>query len=185
MTGETRRRLIAVPISEPGPRIWFDDPSRSRIVLVGIAPSPRTPPGRPALSPPPGEAPSSITARILEDLVGRPVPEVFATANLLERAGDEQDIEIVRDRAAATIDLLAGRRVIGLGRIVGRALTGLATESWFRWEPMLARRAISPLGIEVPRGEVATVPHPSGRNLWWNDPANRERARAFFRELLR
>ena len=32
-------------------------------------------------------------------------------------------------------------------------------------------------------GAVAVCPHPSGRSRWWNDPANREAAIAFWREL--
>lgn len=31
---------------------------------------------------------------------------------------------------------------------------------------------------------VHVVPHPSGVNRWWNEPANRERARAFLAEDL-
>lgn len=31
--------------------------------------------------------------------------------------------------------------------------------------------------------EVAAIPHPSGRNRWYNEPGNEERVRAFFRWL--
>lgn len=48
----------------------------------------------------------------------------------------------------------------------------------------LAQRALA-AGEPIPGPSVvaAYVPHPSGRNLWWNDPANRAAAASFFRRL--
>lgn len=37
--------------------------------------------------------------------------------------------------------------------------------------------------LELEGREARVVPHPSGVNRWWNDPANRERARKFLAEL--
>jgi hypothetical protein len=62
---------------------------------------------------------------------------------------------------------LRGRRVILLGQHVARA---------FGW-----RR---PFFVWVPQeegGAIAAIPHPSSRNLWWNDPEHRAAARRFLR----
>lgn len=37
--------------------------------------------------------------------------------------------------------------------------------------------------LELAGREARVVPHPSGVNRWWNDPANRERARKFLEKL--
>lgn len=167
-----RRPLVPEP-----PRFWYDAPGRP--VIVGLAPGPRTPRGSPAVSPPVGEPLRSTTARVLQEALGRPVPEVFATTNLLERAGDEESIARIRERSASLIEMLRGRQVVAIGRVVGRALTGTACEGWMRWA------VLDPSGLSsrTDLGVVAVLPHPSGLNRWWNDARNRASARAFLREV--
>lgn len=101
----------------------------------------------------------------------------FDRVNLLGRfpgksgKGDRFPIEVARRRA---IDLLMSgtlfdRRVVLLGGNVAKAF-GVDYPRPFEWQ---SRRALV----------YAVAPHPSGINLWWNDPANRAAARVFWREL--
>lgn len=67
---------------------------------------------------------------------------------------------------------LEGRTIILLGAKVAEAFD-LAEEplySWLYWATDWAN--------------VAKIPHPSGRNRMWNDPAEKARARAFLEGLL-
>lgn len=64
----------------------------------------------------------------------------------------------------------SGRRVILLGKNVARAFGHHKTPP-MTW-------------ADDPRGfRVAVMPHPSGVNLFWNAPANREAARVFLTQL--
>jgi len=75
---------------------------------------------------------------------------------------------------------VAGRqRVILLGRRVAAALDVLSMSllEWKSWP-------VPPHGSIVTT-EVARFPHPSGRNRWWNEPANVELARAFLKDAVR
>lgn len=68
------------------------------------------------------------------------------------------------------LKVLRGRRVVALGRRVSRAVG--APEEWFRWE--------------VSGGiTVASMPHPSGLNRWWNDLRNVSVGKKFVRSLLK
>lgn len=92
-------------------------------------------------------------------------------------------------------EMLAGsilrlRRVVFLGANVAECF-GLKREMW---EPCVWRNlkdGTSPnkgcagysAGRMMPPFHWAVLPHPSGRNLWYNEPSNREMARAFMTEL--
>lgn len=71
--------------------------------------------------------------------------------------------------AAAEVDL-TGRTAILCGYNVARSFVGFSA-ALFEW-------------VDYRGGRVAFVPHPSGRNRWWNDPANRARAAAFLSDAL-
>jgi len=58
-----------------------------------------------------------------------------------------------------------------LGRRVAEAF-GLPPREWLVWTEVMVDLA-------------AAVPHPSGRNRWYNDPRRRRRAERFLRPLLR
>lgn len=64
--------------------------------------------------------------------------------------------------------LLAGRSVVVLGSANAAAFR--LTVPAFRFQ-------------QVGEARIAWSPHPSGVNLWWNDPANEDRARRFWRQL--
>jgi uracil-DNA glycosylase len=113
------------------------------------------------------------SARRLAELVGaRRASDFFRTRNLLQafpgKAGKGDRFPMAEARAAATKMRLRGT-VLFAGKKVAAAF-GCSSAMYFEWR----RRG----GFRY-----AVVPHPSGVNRWWNDPSNRERARAFFRDL--
>jgi len=63
------------------------------------------------------------------------------------------------------LTMTTNRRFIYLGKRVAEAFH--FDEQWLTW-----------------RNDQAICPHPSGLNRWWNEPANLERAREFWRALL-
>ena len=119
---------------------------------------------------------------MLTEVIGQPISEVFATTNLLESPGDEESIEKIRERSLLMRELLSGRKVIALGRIVSRALTGRAGE-WMEWDAF--DFDASPSGMRMTALAVLPhLPHPSGLNRWWNDRRNRESVRRFLRDAV-
>jgi hypothetical protein len=102
--------------------------------------------------------------------------EVFARTNLITRAVDKWPAAEARAAAANLIPSVA--RVILLGSRVATAFRHKAEplvwtlNSWTEW-PGQSGSFWS-----------AKVPHPSGRNLWWNSGDNRARALQFFDDLL-
>lgn len=91
--------------------------------------------------------------------------------------GDAFPKEMARTHALSLRAQLARRqRVVFLGRRVAEAflpLTGADLPYLFWW----------PEDAPQNRTRFAIVPHPSGVNLWWNDPENREAAAEFMRAL--
>jgi len=76
------------------------------------------------------------------------------------------------DAASNLTPVLRGRRVILLGRQVAGAFQ-LPTDQWMDWQL-------------CPGGFVgASLPHPSARSSWWNDPTNTREAREFLQSLFR
>lgn len=97
---------------------------------------------------------------------------MFDRRNLL-RARKWDQVK-AREAACALRPELKGRLVVILGSQV-RAALGLPLS-----EPLVFRRAVTPVQYDwVP------VPHPSGRNLWYNAPGNREQVGAMLLELAR
>jgi hypothetical protein len=74
---------------------------------------------------------------------------------------------------------LAGRRVVFVGRAVAAAFDHRDT-GWFRW----ASTAEFNDAGDIYRYDYAVVPHPSGRNRFWNCPHNTLQGEAFMAELL-
>lgn len=88
--------------------------------------------------------------------------------NVVELPEEWKDKDLVRSRVAA-IEARMDRdyqRTILLGARVAKAfdLAALRVCEWY--------------------GDVAVMPHPSGRNRWYNDPANVARAEDFLRGAL-
>jgi uracil-DNA glycosylase len=144
-------------------------------LIVGQAPSR----GRDGLEPLSGRS-----GRRLADLCGLTLEAFLARfdrVNLLAEwpgsagaKGDAFPIDEARAAAESLAEVVAARdRIVLLGWNVARAFRFAGdVDGWFDWG-RLSRDC----------GEVVVAPHPSGVNLWWNDPANVARARAFWRAL--
>lgn len=157
-----------------------------RTVIVGIAPARPGEEGQPLSA----IAPQS-TGRKIADMLGvKPMDYMagFDRINLCPFA-QESTIPVNQWKLAASnlaASLLRGRRVILLGVNVAQCF-GVEHRSYLEWyeDP----------GEKVPRyGLVgwnagdrrppfawATLPHPSGRNRWYNEEANKEAAVAFLK----
>lgn len=139
-------------------------------VLIGEAPA-RTTVGRPPFH---GRSAARL-ARLagVDDL-----RDAFELANLLDRwpgpergKGSAFPLALARESAAELAPRLRGRRAIFVGRRVATA---------FRVRlPYLTWRAVVAAGVPT---MAAVLPHPSGVNHFWNDPASVELARAFLAE---
>lgn len=136
------------------------------VLLIGEAPAPRG--NRRAFDGPSGDRLAQVMGMGRDELLGR-----VRARNLLRRwpgaSGKGSAFPVADARAAARrarldadVVLLAGLRVAGAFG---------ARAGFFEWFELRGRRA-------------AVIPHPSGVNRWWNDAANRERARAFLRGVL-
>lgn len=115
----------------------------------------------------------------------------FDAVNLLARPLARGERWPARSAAASAAllyrDCLAGREVVFLGRRVAKAFRGLspwtdalADASWFS----SAFPTVPKPGGGWDRCVLWIAPHPSGSSRWWNDHANRARARAFFLRVL-
>lgn len=143
---------------------------RPRPLIVGEAPTAETE-GRPAFH--------GRCARFLERAAGLPeggLRAAFRATNLLERPPARQGKGHAfpwREAAPAAERVLARTRgpLIVAGKRAARAF-GLSDPQYLRWTRVGGRR-------------VAVIPHPSGINRWWNDPANRGAAEAFLRGAAR
>lgn len=78
--------------------------------------------------------------------------------------------------AQAMTPFLRGRMVVMLGRHVARAFDQ-EDLPWHQWT--VVRLPLVPMV----RFTVAAVPHPSGRNHWYNRTENRCEARKFWMDL--
>lgn len=134
-----------------------------------------------------GEAPSSRgNGVVLGELVGRRLAEAGGISlddylertdrvNLFQRPLARWDRVGARFHASL-VAIDRTRRVILLGRRVAAAFS-LAHLDVLRW--------YGPATTRLAARSLAIVPHPSGRNRWWNDPANRIQAERFLRTALR
>lgn len=95
--------------------------------------------------------------------------------NLFEDPPERWDKEEAARRAVALVPRLVGKRVIFLGAKVSAAFGIWVLKPQFRWFD---------LGYGPRGAKGAVIPHPSGRNRVWNDPAVREAAREFLADAL-
>lgn len=128
-----------------------------------------------------GEAPSlghpdtplegSVGKRLAEyaGLTWREYLDRTERRNIFPTHVDPWPRDVAKARAEEVFPSLIGRRTILLGQRVADAFN-------FHW-PLLN-------WISVGGVTVAVVPHPSGRNLWWNDAVNRSQARRFLRQTF-
>lgn len=106
--------------------------------------------------------------------------KMFDRMNLL-RSREWSQVD-ARAAAAAIVPKLRGRLVVVLGTQV-RAALGLPLV-----RPLERTRTVLPT---TPSGDAQValdwlaIPHPSGRNRWYNEPGNRERTGAMLLELAR
>lgn len=145
-------------------------------LLIGQAPGPNTDPALP-LHP----LPKTSTGGRLAELIGMsPVDyhRSFERINLLQdfpgqhKRDDKFPLGKAKIAARAIVPLLRERVVILVGRNVATAF-GLLEEPFHVWmEDTQWCQA------------MAIVPHPSGRNHWYNKPDNRLEAQEFWKEAV-
>jgi hypothetical protein len=149
-----------------------------KLALVGEAPGPRTRADCPFYPYPP----SSAAGRLL-DYLGWSRSKyllTFARMNLLsEWPGPSFPVWRARECVPNVVEALHPRPMLLMGRGVAAAF-GLG-----------ALRPLELVRVTLPRRDqgqvlarVAIVPHTSGRNLWYNDPAHRAAVRTFVESLL-
>lgn len=84
--------------------------------------------------------------------------------------------------------LLQRRRTILCGRRVAEAFFREAFSSDLDYEPLTWYRLLATPRVGQPKEEcmahVGYIPHPSGRNRWYNDPDNKRAAEEFLREAF-
>lgn len=152
------------------------------LVLLGRAPGthPRYEP-RYALYP----VPVGCTGYRLWEMTGLPTSQYIKLdrRNLLDYwpgrqgQGDKFPVRAAREAAEAMTPTLAGKRVLMMGKGVAQAF-GIEDPPLLRWATRITNL--------VPRCSFrwAVLPHPSGRNRWYNDEENRARAEAFVRRAV-
>lgn len=143
-----------------------------KAVIIGQAPSSTSDPSVPL---------SGKSGKFLAKLAGVPfekLGDVFERVNVLnehpgnaKKKGDKFPMRLARPAAAALKPSLSGRKVVLLGKKVAEAFGHDGAP--FEWVP-------DPAGFEV-----ATCPHPSGVNLFWNSVENRAEACRFFGAIMK
>lgn len=156
-------------------------------LLIGQAPGPNTDPDYPLFP-----APRTSAGGRLCELIGLSRGEylsLFDRCNLLpyfpgRTQARDDSFPMAPARLAAQVmrPLLRGRRVVIVGRKVADAFD-LPKVDWFepiqlRCGPRHAATGCSGLA------DVIVIPHPSGRNHWYNTELNRARARQALRALI-
>lgn len=137
---------------------------RRGLLFVGQAPGANTDPERPL---------DGASGRLLARLFGHEHVRDFADAvNLIEAfpgkcsaKGDRFPIREARRNAEALAALFEDYRVVV---VLGRGPARVFDLAWFEWE---RRRG----------ADLSAMPHTSGVNHWWNDPANKAMADRFVR----
>lgn len=152
-------------------------PGDDRPIFIGQAPSRDGDPDRPLTGRP---------GRRLAELASMDPIEFYLSTvrvNLLPRyagangQGDAFPLIEARRHAIELVTELDGRAVVFVGRRVAEAFG--CRRGWFRW----ARDYVS-AGGRVVEIRYAVIPHPSGRNRFWNDRRNVREASAFLSELM-
>lgn len=155
------------------------------ILLVGQAPGPNTDPDLP-LFPIPS---TSAGGRLMQfmGLTRTQYLRTFDRVNLLRyypgkwQNGDRWPIRDARIAAEALAPLFAGRKVVLVGRNVADAFD--LRVDFHEWTTLQVRRRNPVTGCPG-LCQIAVVPHPSGRNHWYNQEERRIVARTFWAQEL-
>lgn len=144
-----------------------------RPLLIGQAPGPNTDPAAPL------HPSTSGTGRNLLKLMGIPIDRyltLFHRTNLLHQfpgkhlRDDKFPLKKARIAAEAMKPIIGDRKLIFVGRNVALAFGYHGPfHEWRYWDSW----------------DVAVVPHPSGRNRWYNDRANLHESEQFWRALIK
>lgn len=92
--------------------------------------------------------------------------------------GDAFPMPEARRRALQLAPKLDKRTVVFVGRRVAEAFG--CRQGWFKWDECYVDVAGHVVAIRY-----AAIPHPSGRNRFWNDPRNVQEARTFMSGLMK
>ena len=154
-------------------------------LLIGQAPGPNTLPDYPLFP-----APKTSAGGRLQTMTGLSrggYLKAFERVNIFyeyqgkSKKEDRFPVREARLIASSMRPLLAGRTVVLVGRNVASAFGH--EEEFLEWKKVFCRRR-SPAAPEQPFvANMACLPHPSGRNPWYNAEENREAARTFLKEL--
>lgn len=153
-------------------------PGDDRPVFIGQAASRRGDPAKPLTGRP---------GRKLAGLASMTPMEFYLSTvrvNLLpcymgsRGGGDAFPMTEARRNATRVASLLDGRTVVFVGRKVADAFG--CRKGWFDWDEGYFRT-----GDRTVHLRYAVVPHPSGRNRFWNDPENVREASRFLSELMK
>lgn len=158
---------------------------RLRPLLIGQAPGPRTDPEMPLFP-----VPSTSAGGRLQDLMGLrrgQYLEMFERVNLLpyfpgsNSQGDKFPMRPAKLAASVMKPLLVDRTVIMVGRQVAQAFGHEA--EFLEWTELRCRRP-----SHHPRcpglAKVLVIPHPSGRNHWYNNAENKRTAEEVLQKLV-
>jgi uracil-DNA glycosylase len=118
----------------------------------------------------PEHALSGDSGRRLAAMIGVPLADFLESTdrmNVVDTPDEWGDKQRVQWGLVQVVGAMRDRDVILLGGKVSRAL-GIYIPR-FEWSARAGSR-------------IAVMPHPSGRNRFWNDPDNVEKAEAFLRE---
>ncbi len=158
----------------------------SRPLLVGLH-NPLSPEPEFALYPLPEHGTGGRILELLRpDLTRREYLRAFDRVNLLEHdervGGKGYAARLRRARIRLFEHVYAGRHetLVLFGADVWRAVNHGARSvrpSWLRWDTFTI---VGEISLRV---RFLTLPHPSGRNLWYNEPANRAAAGRALRRL--
>lgn len=154
------------------------------ILLIGQAPGPNTDPGLPLYP-----LPRTSAGGRLQQLTGLSRGEYLSTfdrVNLVpyfpgrtRLRDDTFPLPVARLAAQVMRPFLDGRTVIFVGRNVANAFDfKVSFHEWgyvTKFDHLPHRRRVM--------YRAAVVPHPSGRNHWYNKPENVAEAHAFWRQL--
>lgn len=105
----------------------------------------------------------------------------FERTNVVELASDWMDRAKVAASVQGILQRMRGRRTILLGQRVANAFGSPDVPALF-WTTLYD--SLPNVGLEWADARIALVPHPSGRNRWWNDASHREEAKWFLKSAI-
>ncbi len=159
-----------------------------RPLLIGQAPGPNTDPDMPLYP-----VPSRCAGGRLASYMGLSRGEylkTFERINLLPyypgkvKRDDKFPMLPAKLAAAAVRPLLAGRTVVLVGRNVANAFVLDPSLQFHRWYNCVARQRPCLIAKDPFMMRTAIIPHPSGRNHWYNDPENLLESQGFWSEFV-